>query len=306
MDTEKINALLRALELGSLSAAAEGLGYTPSGISRMMASLEAEVGFPLLIRAHEGIRPTRECKQLLSHFRALTEEAARAKSVSDALRGIESGEIYVGTPYPAFFQKLSRLMAAFSERYPNIHIGLLEGMSSDLAHRVEQREADFCIISRRNGDFDWMTLLDDPLVALVSKNHPLASQGVVTPDDLRREPFIILHPEVETDCSLYLTQNGVTPDIRFSCRDTYAVYHMVEAGLGITLDNAIFASQFQSSAVRALLLEPPQNIQIGIATPRREKLSPAAARFLEMAKEYVVSSLTESSCPAAVPHTALL
>ncbi len=286
MDTEKIAALLRALELGSLSAAAEQLGYTPSGISRMMASLEGELGFPLLIRSREGLRPTRECEHLLTHFRALTAEAERGGHIANALRGLESGEVYVGTPYPAFFQKLSRLMAAFSNRHPNIHIGLLEGMSTELAQKVERREADFCIISRRSGDFDWMPLLSDPLVALVSDDHSLARREAVTPDDLAREPFIQLHPEVDTDCSRYLARHGIKPNVRFSCRDTYAVYHMVEAGLGVTVDNAIFASRFQSSAVRALPLDPPEIVEIGIATPRREMLSPAAAAFLAMAKDY--------------------
>ena len=40
MDTEKCRALLAVLEAGSLSAAAEKLDYTPSGLSRMMAALE--------------------------------------------------------------------------------------------------------------------------------------------------------------------------------------------------------------------------------------------------------------------------
>lgn len=50
MDTEKCRALLAVLEAGSLSAAAEKLDYTPSGLSRMMAALEQELGFPLLSR----------------------------------------------------------------------------------------------------------------------------------------------------------------------------------------------------------------------------------------------------------------
>lgn len=285
MDTEKISALLRALELGSLSAAADDLGYTPSGMSRMMASLESELGFPLLIRSREGLRPTRECEHLLPNFRDLAAEAERGARIADALRGVESGEVYVGTPYPAYFRKLSRLMAAFSAQHPNIHLGLLEGMSTELAQKVERREADFCVISRRDGDFDWMPLVEDPLVALASAEHPLAERGVVTPDDLACEPFIMLHPEVETDCSHYLKQNSVEPNIRFSCRDTYAVYHMVEAGLGVTVDNALFASSV-SNRVCALPLDPPQIIEIGVAVPRRERLSPAAAMFLAMAKEY--------------------
>ena len=42
MDTEKCAALLCVLERGSITAAAEDLGYTVSGVSRMMAALEAE------------------------------------------------------------------------------------------------------------------------------------------------------------------------------------------------------------------------------------------------------------------------
>ena len=285
MDTEKITALLKALETGSLSAAAENLGYTPSGISRMMASLEAETGFPLLIRARDGVRPTRECEALLPHFKELTEEARRTEQVAESLRGIESGEVSVGTPYPAYFETLSRLMADFSRRYPGIRLGLLEGMSTELAGKVERREADFCIISRREGEFDWRPLLEDPLVCLVAADHPLADRGFVTPEDLRREPFIMLHPQVETDCSRYLAEVGVEPGVRFSCRDTYAVYHMVEAGLGITVDNHIFAARARSR-VKILPLRPEKRIPIGIASPPKDRLSPAAARFLEMAKEY--------------------
>lgn len=285
MDTEKCAALLRALELGSLSAAAEQLGYTPSGISRMMASLEAEAGFPLLIRSRDGVRPTRECRRLLPHLRELSDEAARAARVADSLRGVESGEVYVGTPYPAFFRPLSRLITAFSRRYPAIHVGLLEGMSTELARALERRRADFCVISRRDGDFDWTPLIDDPLVVLVSQEHPLAEKGVVSADDLRAEPFIALRPGVETDSSAFLAQKGVEPNIRFSCQDTLAVYYMVEAGLGITLDNAIYADQF-GGAVRALPLDPPHTIPIGVATPRRELLSPATKRFTEMSKGF--------------------
>ena len=69
MDTEKCRALIAALELGSLTAAAESLGYTPSGISRMMAALEDEMGFPLLIRNRGGVAPTENCKNMLPLIR---------------------------------------------------------------------------------------------------------------------------------------------------------------------------------------------------------------------------------------------
>ncbi len=67
METEKCRALLRSVERGSITAAAEEMGYTVSGISRMISSLEAEVGFPLLLRRRDGVMPTRRCKSDAGH-----------------------------------------------------------------------------------------------------------------------------------------------------------------------------------------------------------------------------------------------
>ena len=76
MDTAKCAALLLAVELGSLSAAAERLGYTVSGMSRMILSLEDELGFRLLNRSRAGVEPTRECALLLGSMRAGARAAA--------------------------------------------------------------------------------------------------------------------------------------------------------------------------------------------------------------------------------------
>lgn len=59
METAKIAALLAAAELGSISKAAENLGYTQSGVTHIVNSLEEEAGFPLLSAATAacGSRP---------------------------------------------------------------------------------------------------------------------------------------------------------------------------------------------------------------------------------------------------------
>ena len=68
---DRYRALVCAIETGSLSAAAEALQYTPSGVSRMVAALEEETGVPLLLREHSGVRPTKECEKLLPAIRDL-------------------------------------------------------------------------------------------------------------------------------------------------------------------------------------------------------------------------------------------
>ena len=58
MDTAKIRALLAAADLGSISKAADALGYTQSGVTHIIRALEEEAGFPLLLRGNRGVRLT--------------------------------------------------------------------------------------------------------------------------------------------------------------------------------------------------------------------------------------------------------
>lgn len=103
MDTEKCRALLAVLEAGSLSAAAEKLDYTPSGLSRMMAALEQELGFPLLSRSHSGVQPTRACRTLLPTLRELTHWSGLLDAQAAEIRGVETGTIAVGCVYGAYY-----------------------------------------------------------------------------------------------------------------------------------------------------------------------------------------------------------
>jgi len=79
VDTEKCTVLLTAIDQGSLSGAAEVLGYTPSGVSRLVASLEADLGLPLdavSVKAttEEGLGFTGTGEGIAAHAVALINE----------------------------------------------------------------------------------------------------------------------------------------------------------------------------------------------------------------------------------------
>lgn len=69
MDSVKCQALLLAIQYGSLTAAGKELGYTQSGMTRMIRSLEKEIGFPLLVRNKQGVRPSANGLQMVPVFR---------------------------------------------------------------------------------------------------------------------------------------------------------------------------------------------------------------------------------------------
>lgn len=69
MEAVKCEAFLAAAELGSLTATAELLGYTQSGVTRMIGTLEEELGFPLFLRSKKGVQLTENGKLMLPLLR---------------------------------------------------------------------------------------------------------------------------------------------------------------------------------------------------------------------------------------------
>ena len=89
MDTVKLAALLAAAELGSISKAAEALGYTQSGVTHIINSLEEEAGFPLLVRGNRGVRFTAEGERLAPFIREVVQAAATLAQEAALTRGLE-------------------------------------------------------------------------------------------------------------------------------------------------------------------------------------------------------------------------
>ena len=86
MDSKKLDALLLAIECGSLTAAAEEMGYTQSGLTNMMNSLETELGLTLLSRSKNGVRLTQAGEALLPYMQAAQQETRRLEQAAAALR----------------------------------------------------------------------------------------------------------------------------------------------------------------------------------------------------------------------------
>ena len=284
MDTERCKGLLCVIEEGSLTAAAARLGYTTSGMSRMVATMEEETGCPLLVRSRSGVSPTEECRMLLPVMRQIVDAADRYTQLAGELVGLERGTIRIGTSYYAYYDWFARLIAEFSRAYPGIRVEIREGTSSELLQEMEAHRLELCIISKRDGQYDWLPLVRDQLLACLPEHHPLAGSTSFPVVRFGEEDFVELYPGKDSDNSRMLHRCKVRPNIRYSTSDNYAAYAMVAAGLGVTCTNAIIGEAFRAG-VRYLPLEPPQYIEIGMATPPREGMSPAACRFAEFAQE---------------------
>lgn len=282
MELERCRILLCVTETGNLSSAAARLGYTTSGVSRIISALETEFGFPLFFRTHNGVSPTPECERLLPSVRDFVFYGDTCLQTSARIRNLDIGTITIGTAYSAFYVPLSRIISDFRRQYPNITVQLKTGYSTELSRQLQRHELDICLISRREGEFLWLPLCEDELVTWIPANHPLAAASDVPLTIFRTEPYIDILSGLESDNSRVFGRFRMRPNTQFTVADSASAYSMVEAGLGIAMNNTLNSLNLHGN-VKLSPLNPRQTVSIGIAALR--ECSPVGRVFLDFMKE---------------------
>lgn len=242
---------------------------------------------PLLIRRRSGVVPTAACNQLLPLLESLTRSAEQYAQLSAEICGVEIGAITVGTAYPVYYPWLSEVIVDFGRQYPNIEVEIQEGNSSRLIQELEANRLDFCIISRREGRLQWHTLFEDPMVVWVPSNGPFAKLQSFPNHAFYDAPYIYTYPGEDTDGARFFADMKITPNTCFSSTNSYAVHSMVAAGLGVSVNNNLIGGEWKRSDITMLPLDPPRMVEIGIAIPEKEVISPAARRFADFAQERI-------------------
>lgn len=278
MNLQHVKELNAIIECGSLSAAAPKLGYTLSALSKSIGTLEKEFGFQLLYRGKKGVKPTKECERILPYIQDLLNSEKRLNQEMATIKGLEQGEICIGTAYRHYYRWLSEVTLKYHELHPGITFRFYNGISSQCIDLLHKHAIDFCLISKRDGNHQWYTISEDPLMAIVSINNPLSKKKKVSLKDFETQPCIETCPEMDGDSRRFFMKHNVVRNVQFSTMDIQATYAMVDANMGISTTNRMEQVR-DYPGICHLPITPSENIELGLACD--EKMSPINQSFLE-------------------------
>ncbi len=284
MDTGvmKYMAFIKTVECGSFTMAAKLLGYSQSGISRMINDLESEWGVTLLIRSRSGIQLTADGTSLLPFARNVCEDYRKLRMQIDDLTGLHKGLIRIGTFSSVATHWLPKIIKSFCRDYPNIEYELLLGDYSEIEQWILQGRVDCGFLARTGtgGELDMSVLESDELMAVLPEDHRYADTDKFPVEELCKEPFILLEKGKNSEVVDFLSRYGLNPDIRFTTWDDYAIMSMVENGLGIAvLPKLILRRCPYRVAIKSF--DKPAFRDICFAVKDKETSSQAVKRFSE-------------------------
>jgi DNA-binding transcriptional LysR family regulator len=291
MDIKKLQLFVDVAETENFTKTGDRMGYTQSGVSHLLKSLEDELGFSLFIRSKQGVKLTGDAIRLLPSVRSLLAMTEHLQQDIDEINGLETGQLTIATFSSISIHWLPKIIHAFQEQYPGISIKLMEGGTDDIVNWIESDFADFGFLSyRQTRNLDWIPLYEDPLVAVVPVDYPVPENNVFPIENFENQNFIISAMGTDYDIHHALDSSGITPSICFTSKDDHAIISMVANKLGISILPELILRNFDSQ-VAAYPLEPFYARTLGVAMKSKDSLSPAAKKFLKVTME-MISELT--------------
>jgi DNA-binding transcriptional LysR family regulator len=274
-------------------AATQRLHVAQPSLSRQIRDLEDEVGVALLERTAKAVRLTDAGRAFLDEARAILKHTNEAVLKARAIAGKSESELHVGDFPLAAARIMPRLLREFQKEMPNVHVKLHDWPVEKELAAVREGQLQLAIIVppltgnwRRELRFE--ELVSARVCLAVSCDHPFAKRKAVSLAEAAREPFVALMHEEFPQHRVYLAAIFANvkekPRIVEEHDGWTGVFSAVDAGTGVAIASDAFGYAF-GNRVKFLPLTPePKRVPIGIIS-RKGKLSPAAEKFCQCAKE---------------------
>ena len=236
MDAKKLAALAAAVDQGSFTRAAEQLGYTQSGLTHMMNSLEREIGFSVLLRDRRGVRLTPAGQRIMPMVRqCLAANQALEREIA-LVNSHQEETVRVASYASIAMHWLPELIEQFRRRCSGVSVDVQMGSVEEVYRWVREGRVDMAFASRQESStLDWTPLKPDPLLAILPRSFDTGGAASLDVRRLEGQEFLMPSLGFHLDIMRALDRCGVTPVIRDTQVSDTVIISMVEHGLGVSI-----------------------------------------------------------------------
>lgn len=278
MDIEKLKALKVIVETGSITRAAERLGYSQPGLTGMLNRLEQEIGYPVLRRGSGGVSLTQAGEALMPHVdRILRDSRALEQAIADH-RPEERRILRIGSYTSISRNWLPPVLKGFGAEFPDVQLTVKDGSCMDIEQWLMEGTIDVGLLSNCfSAPLEFLPLLQDRYYAVLPPEEKPGETFAI--DAFSGRTFFVPSNGVDTEVLRILERSGVTPRFSLIATEDSAVIKMVEQGLGCSLLSELVL-RGSTDHVSLAPVEPPAFREVGAAVRSLKKAGPVLRSFL--------------------------
>ena len=286
-----------------------------SAVSRQIQDLENQLGFSLFERASRGIRLSKAGRVYAEHVRRIFSELGHAKEAGEGVARSQSAVLSLGaSDISLHYPVVTRTLRTFRNEHPEIDLNLTVlsspqqrtayeemqaldgGFLMDLRVSTHTSARDLSTVEGREPDapkvildlandyhFESVEILNDDVVVFMPWDHPLAGHSTITLGELSKETLIRRPWPSAANIDRMLGARDFKPRRVLDAGSIDAVFHLLEAGLGVAVLVKSLADTSQGAVVSRPIADFSATTALRFAWPRRPPES-ALRNFVQVLK----------------------
>jgi len=290
MEFRQLSYFVHIVNEKSFTKASLKLHVSQSALSKMIKILEDEIGAKLLKRKGKEIMLTDIGKNLYQKSKPLVDQFEDVCDYVDNIANTEEGSITVGIPPVIGTCLFPQILPAFYEKFPRINLVVVEEGARTVYEKVSDEKIDIGIVIKPVDDekFSIFPVIEDKMMLVVHKDHPLVGRSSVTMKDIRDENLVLLnktfmlHHNIIAACNLA----GFKPNITMESANWDFLLALASIRQGVTILPRPIVIKYRSPDIRAIPIEDELLNWSIMIIANKQKLIPSVARkFIKFTQE---------------------
>ncbi len=276
----------------SFTNAAKRLHISQPPLSNQIKDLETELGVQLFDRKSHPIQLTPAGQAFLEESRATLALLEQAVHKTQRIHQGELGHLTVSFTSSIANGVFPEILRTFGQRYPEVKLILQEEHSAFLIQRLRDRQTDIIFLYlyheiSEDNDLETMSITQEPLVAVLPKNHPLAAKSQISLADVKNEEFVMPLHQVVAGLSEQIyhlcSQAGFVPKVVQTAVFMVTILGLVAGETGISILPSHVQNLQRKGVVYRPILEQSTTTNL-TAVWRQNDSSTILQQFLEIIK----------------------
>jgi DNA-binding transcriptional LysR family regulator len=273
----------------NFARAAERLHISQPPLTRRIQQLEKELGVQLFNRTTRRVQLTDAGLIYLEEARATLAQVKRGVGVAQRANRGEIGQLVVGFEASSAYDILPQSRQLFKKQFPNVELTFVEMRTDDLAQALHEGwiSLGFVLPPLHNDALAVETILREPMVVAIPRDHPLSGKNKLALEDLAAEAFVM--SSRNNRCGLYdqvisvCRHAGFTPKVVQEANEMQIMLGFIAAGIGVSLLPDHVKRLRKPGIVFRPLTPSSAKVELAIAW-RRDDASPILREFLEIVR----------------------
>lgn len=295
MNLRQLRYFCEVVEAGSARVAAEKLFVAPTAISMQIGQLEELIGGPLFDRSSRPMALTALGQFMYPKAKELLSAANRLDIEAKGIAAGNLGWLGIGFTRSSIFSILPEAVRAMQAAFPNVRIDLVEILTEEQPASLRTGVIHLGIARTlgaftREPDLEYTDLFEDPLVAVLPMQHPLAGRESLLAADLEGQPFIsypkVANSNFARQVLALLEQAGANLQVAYEAKEIHTALGLVAAGLGTAVVGQSVAKNNRADIRFVPIVDVHARSKV-LAVRKAGVLNPLAETFLERLRAQV-------------------